>query len=153
MTTTTLPLTETTRLNLQNLDIVYGLPPLPHIPESLDILLTPEQQEANLLHVALWIVERDQANFYMALWHKAWGCRLPRLYIEHKPLTGKEAFNDCGTVHCIGGFSQVMAGEVGFSEEPERAGFLLLGEEAYRHFGDSNEEGLNFLKEVIARNS
>lgn len=73
MTTATLSLTEATRLNLQNLDLVSGLPPLPHIPESLDILLTPEQQEANLLHVALWIVERDQDNFYMRNWHKAWG--------------------------------------------------------------------------------
>ena len=151
--TATLSLTEATRLNLQNLGLVSGLPPLPHIPESLDILLTPEQQEANLLHVALWIVERDQGNFHMENWHKAWGSTLRRTYIENKPLTGEEAFNDCGTVHCIGGFSQVMAGEVGFSKEPWGAGYLLLGHEAEEHFQNSNEKGLDFLKEVIARNS
>ena len=150
--TATLSLTEATRLNLQNLDLVSGLPPLPHIPESLDVLLTPEQQEANLLHVALWIVERDQDNFYMGNWHKAWGALFSRL-LEGKPSRGEEAFNDCGAVHCISGFSQVMAGEVGFSKEPWEAGYLLLGREAEEHFVDSNEEGLDFLKEVIARNS
>jgi hypothetical protein len=153
MATVTLSLTEAARLNLQNLGITSGLPPLPHIPESLDILLTPEQQEANLLHVALWVVERDQANFYMANWHNAWESISIRLHIEDKPITGEEAFNDCGAVHCIAGFSQVMAGEVGFSKEPWEAGSLLLGEEANGHFSDSNEKGLDFLKEVIARNS
>ena len=151
--TATLSLTETTRLNLQNLDTTSGLPPLPHIPGSLDILLSPEQQEANLLHVARWIVERDQGNFLMENWHKAWGSVLIREVNEGKSCKGKEAFNDCGTVHCIGGFSQVMAGEVGFSKEPWEAGYLLLGHEAEEHFQDSNEKGLDFLKEVIARNS
>jgi hypothetical protein len=46
-----------------------------------------------------------------------------------------------------------MTGEVGFSDWPDCAGYYLLGEEAYDHFCDSNEEGLEFLKEVIARNS
>lgn len=46
-----------------------------------------------------------------------------------------------------------MAGEVGFSKEPREAGFLLLGQEAEEHFYDVGEEGLEFLEEVIARNS
>ena len=152
MTTATLSLTEATRLSLQ-LDTSPGLPKLPHIPSKIDDdVLTPEQQEANLLHVALWIVERDLDNFDMALYHRAWGSLFTR--VDHgKKITGKEAFNECGTVHCIAGFAQVMAGEVGFSVESWEAGYCLLGEEADSHFHDSNVEGLEFLKEVIARNS
>lgn len=145
--TATLSLTETTRLNLQKLDTASGLPPLPHIPKSLDDGLTPEQQEANLLHVALWIVEHDRDNFDMGAWHQA----LDKLGIIST--TGARAFNECGTVHCIAGFAQVMAGEVGFSVSSSYAGFTLLGREAYSHFFVSNPEGLEFLKEVIARNS
>jgi hypothetical protein len=145
MTTSARTLAEATRLNLQNLDLTSGLPRLPHIPENLSIKLTPEQQKANLLLLALWIVERDLSNFDMANWHQAWGSLMSHM--------GKEAFNECGTVHCIAGTAQVMAGEVGFSEFPDRAGRLLLGDEAASHFFDNNEDGLNFLKKVIARNS
>jgi hypothetical protein len=102
--------------------------------------------------VAIWIVERDLDNFDMALYHQAWGPRWGRT-LTGKPIEGKEAFNECGTVHCIAGFAQVMAGEVGFSDWPDCAGYYLLGEEAESYFHDSNEEGLEFLKEVIARNS
>lgn len=149
---TTLSLTEATRLNLQKLDTTPGLPPLPHIPENLSIKLTPEQQEANLLHLARWIVERDGKNFDMGSWHLAWGSLIARVAFGKK-ITGKEAFGDCGTIHCIAGTAQVMAGEVGFSLEPSTAGHCLLGDEAYAHFFDNNKEGLEFLKEVIARNS
>lgn len=152
MTTSTCTLAEATRLNLQKLGTTPGLPSLPHIPESLEVKLTPEQQEANLLHVALWIVERDGGNFDMGQWHQAWGSVLTRA-IHDKKITGKEAFNECGTVHCIAGFAQVMAGEVGFSELPATAGYYLLGEEAESHFFDSYGRGLGFLKKVIARNS
>jgi hypothetical protein len=152
MTTSTLTLTEATRLNLQNLDLTSGLPRLPHIPDNLNIKLTPEQQGANLLHVARWIVERDLSNFDMGSWHQAWGPLMFRTDLG-KEITGKEAFNECGTVHCIAGTAQVMAGEVGFSELPDRAGRLLLGDEAASHFFDSNKGGLNFLEKVIARNS
>lgn len=152
MTTSTLSLTEATRLNLQ-LDTSPGLPKLPHIPSKFDDdVLTPEQQEANLLHVALWIVERDLKNFDMTHYHQAWGPHAARM-LTGKPIEGKEALNECGTVHCIAGFSQVMAGEVGFSDWPICAGYCLLGGEAEFHFHDSNEKGLKFLKEVIARNS
>jgi hypothetical protein len=145
----TLSLTEATRLKL---DTTPGLPKLPHIPENLNVnKLTPEQQEANLLHVALWIVERDLDNFEMGRWHQAWA-PLMLLYREVST-TGKKALNECGTVHCIAGFAQVMAGEVGFSGYAQAVGYCLLGEEAESHFFDSNEEGLEFLKEVIARNS
>jgi hypothetical protein len=148
MTTATLSPAEITRLNLQ-LDTSPGLPKLPHIPSKINDCgdaLTLEQQEANLLHVALWIVEFDLDNFDMANWHQAWGKGVPCLL-------GKEAFNECGTVHCIAGTAQVMAGEVGFSDWPEYAGYYLLGAEAEDHFFDNYEEGLEFLKEVIARNS
>jgi hypothetical protein len=149
MTTAFLSPAEITRLSLQ-LDASPGLPKLPHIPSKINDCgdaLTLEQQEANLLHVALWIVERDQDNFCMGTWHKAW--REASIPYDR----GKEAFNECGTTHCIAGFAQVMAGEVGFSDWPDNAGYYLLGEEAYDHFCDNNEEGLEFLKEVIARNS
>jgi len=152
MTTSALSLTETTRLNLQ-LDTSPGLPKLPHIPSEIDDdVLTEEQQEANLLHVALWIVEWDLENFDMALYHQAWGSWRGRM-LTGKPIEGKEAFGDSGTIHCIAGFAQVMAGEVGFSDWPICAGYCLLGGEAESHFHESNEEGLGFLKEVIARNS
>jgi hypothetical protein len=153
MTTSTLSLTEATRLNLQ-LDASPGLPKLPHIPSKINDCgdaLTLEQQEANLPHVALWIVERDLDNFDMGNWHNAWNWSY-QFPAGHPPV-GKEAFNECGTVHCIAGFAQVMAGEEGFSDWPEYAGYYLLGAEAEGHFFDDNEEGLEFLKKVIARNS
>lgn len=152
MTIATLSLTETTRLNFQNLDTSSGLPRLPHIPESLfdpengNPTLTAEQQEANLLHVALWIVERDQGNFDMDSWHGA--PNIPS-HLSDLPTTA----NECGTVHCIAGFAQVMAGEVGFSEFPEVVGEALLGHGTYDKFFLNNEEGLAFLEEVIQRNS
>jgi hypothetical protein len=144
MTTTTLSATQLTRIHL---DTAPGLPKLPHIPENWDIKLSPQQQEENLLHVALWIVERDLENFDMDTWHKEWDIHGPT------PLCGEEAYNECGTVHCIAGFAQVMAQVKGFSTYPEDAGYYLLGNEAHSHFMDSDEEGLAFLKEVIARNS
>jgi hypothetical protein len=145
MTTATLSAAQVTRISL---DTAPGLPKLPHIPESWDILLTPQQQEENLLHVALWIVERDLENFDMVTWHRE--CE-----IKNGPMSlrGEEGLNECGTVHCIAGFAQVMAGVKGFSINPESAGHRLLGFEAFSHFMDNNEDGLAFLKEVIARNS
>ena len=145
MTTATLSAAQLTRINL---DTAPGLPKLPHIPENWDIALTPQQQEENLLHVALWIVERDQQNFDMDTWHKEWDTVDGRIYSR-----GEDAYNECGTVHCIAGFGQVMAQAKGFSTDPESAGYYLLGHEAQSHFMDSDEEGLAFLKEVIARNS
>jgi hypothetical protein len=96
----------------------------------------------------LWIVERDLENFDTATWHKEWE-------IENGPKTlrGEEAYNECGTVHCIAGFAQVMTQAKGFSYNPDVVGYHLLGSEANSHFWDNNEEGLAFLKEVIARNS
>ncbi len=149
MTTSTLSAAQLTRIYL---DTAPGLPKLPHIPENWNFQLTPQQQEENLLHVSLWIVERDLDNFDMANWHQAWGLLSYRTHLG-KEITGKEAFGDCGTIHCIAGTAQVMAGEVGFSALPCRAGQRLLGDEAYSHFFDCNEQGLDFLKKVIARNS
>jgi hypothetical protein len=88
----------------------------------------------------------------MGQWHQGWGSVITRAH-QGKPIYGKEAFNECGTVHCIAGTAQVMAGEVGFSLEPSKAGQRLLGDEAYSHFFDTNKLGLEFLKKVIARNS
>jgi hypothetical protein len=44
-----------------------------------------------------------------------------------------------------------MCGELDFTTDPITAGGRLLGPEARLHFYDSNEDGLAFLKEVIAR--
>jgi hypothetical protein len=145
MTTATRSAAQLTRINL---DTAPGLPKLPHIPENWDIKLSPQQQEENLLHVALWIVERDLENFDMDNWHKGWDT-----VFGLNTLRGEEAYNECGTVHCIAGFAQVMAQVKGFTVDPETAGYCLLGNEALSHFWDSDGEGLAFLKEVIARNS
>ena len=130
-------------------DTTPGLPKLPHIPEVWSDWdpLTPEQQEENLLHVALWIVELDQGNFEMNFWHQA---ALAFGFYLQSPA---KQYHACGTVHCIAGFAQAMAGELSFKMQPGTAGRLLLGEEAAKHFKDSNMEGLAFLKAVIARNS
>ena len=126
------------------LDVAPGLPKLPHIPATWDDLLTTDQQRENLLHVALWIVERDLDNFNMSSYH------LNGDYTNYW-----EGINtsNCGTVHCIGGFSQVMCGELGFTVHPRIAGNRLLGEEAKSHFWDTNLEGFAFLKSVIAAHS
>jgi hypothetical protein len=86
MTTTTLSATQLTRIHL---DTAPGLPKLPHIPENWDIKLSPQQQEENLLHVALWIVERDLENFDMDNWHKEWAT-----VFGLKTLRGEEAYNE-----------------------------------------------------------
>ena len=154
MTTTTLSPTEFTRLKFQNLDISSGLPTLPHILKSPGDELTPEQQEANLLHVALWIVERDQKNLDMEVWHRAW-LNDPGVYYWHwcTEASHREGFHSCGTVHCLAGFAQVMAGEEAFAMYPLKAGRQLLGFEAAKHFNDNEYTALQYLKEVIARNS
>jgi len=148
MASATISAAQLTRLNIQ-LDTTPGLPKLPHIPENWDIKLTPQQQEENLLHVALWIVERDQQNFDMVNWHGNWAA----VVNLHLSTFGVAGYNECGTVHCIAGFAQVMAGIQGFTIYAGQAGSALLGREAERHFMDTNEDGLEFLKEVIARNS
>jgi hypothetical protein len=119
-----------------------GIPSLPHIPENWGIKLTPEQQRENLKHVALWIVGRDLENFNMFSYH------LNGDYTNYW-----EGINprNCGEIHCIGGFAQVMCGELGFTVHPRIAGNRLLGEEAESHFSDTTEDGLAFLREVIAR--
>jgi hypothetical protein len=131
-----------------------GLPRLPHIPvswpegsESVD-MLTPEQQEANLLHVALWILERDQANLLMHHWHSGWISILMTA-----DLSPEARFHCCGTAHCIAGFAQVMCGLGAFRCEAPRVGFIVLGKEAASHFYDSSEQAIAFLKQVVARNS
>jgi hypothetical protein len=137
----------TARLKLAT-NTTPGLPKLPHIPEAWSDCLTPEQQEENLLHVALWIVEHDQDNLEMFYWHKITS-KATAFYL----LSAAEQHQSCGTAHCIAGFAQVMSGEVGFKVSPQTAGYLLLGKEAVYHFVTSNTEALIFLKTVIARNS
>ena len=132
-----------------------NVPPLPHIPaksarlssiaEDSSIaeedLLTAEQQEENLLYVALYIVECRPEDLDMSDWHSYDGQGIyPSI---------EEA---CGTTHCIAGFAQIMAGVEWFTDAPDLAGILLLGAEAKRYFMVRDEEGLAFLKEVIARN-
>jgi hypothetical protein len=151
-------LAQSARLSIQ-LDTSPGLPKLPHIPRNiLADKLTPEQQEANLLHVSLWIVERDQGNLKMNSWHDSWannfGCDLDGKYWKWcgEP-SYKEGFYSCGTVHCIAGFAQAMAGEVAFATYPAAAGEHLLGIEAACHFNDKEHTALQYLNKVIARNS
>ena len=146
MTTSTLSAAQLTRIYL---DTAPGLPKLPHIPENWDFQLTPQQQEENLLHVSLWIVERDRKNFRMRDWHESWAA-FPMVAGLR---TAEQAHTECGTTHCIAGFSHVMAGEKGFTDRPWNVGAFLLGKEARSHFWDSDEVGLEYLKEVIARNS
>lgn len=137
----------TARLKLAA-DTTPGLPKLPHIPGVWPDPLTPEQQEENLLHVALWIVEHDQDNLEMSYWHQ--------ITAKHKAfylLPAAEQHHSCGTVHCIAGFAQAMSGKWGFKVKPDSAGYLLLGKEATDHFMDSNAGALAFLKTVIDRNS
>jgi len=129
------------------LNTTPGLPPLPHIPNNWETLLTEEQQSENLLHVALWIVEHDLENFDMNNWHKAWeSCTASTLISEG-------GYAQCGTVHCIAGFAQAMCGPFGFTEYPWVVANLLLGTEAASHFQDNNSQGLAFLQSVIAEYS
>jgi hypothetical protein len=155
MTTATLSAAQLTRINL---DTTPGLPKLPHVPENWGIELTPQQQEENLLHVALWIVERDQGNLNMNSWHDSWannfGYDSDGKYSKWcgEP-SYEEGFHSCGTVHCIAGFAQAMAGEVAFATYPAAAGSRLLGIEAACHFNDKEHTALQYLNKVIARNS
>jgi len=158
MTVTSPSAAEATRQNL-SLAATPGLPPLPHIPNNIFAdALTPEQQEANLLHVALWIVERDQENLKMNSWHDAWAnefdIEVSGKYWEWcaEP-SYEEGFHSCGTAHCLAGFAQAMAGEEAFATYPLDSGRRLLGMEATSHFNDDEYTALRYLKEVIARNS
>lgn len=152
MTTTTLA--QSARLNIQ-LDTSPGLPKLPHIPRNiLADPLTPEQQEANLLHVALWVVERDQKNLHMEVWHRAWADENIEEYWDWcNEASYREGFHSCGTTHCITGFAQVMAGEEAFATYPLDAGRRLLGMEAVSHFNNDEYTALQYLREVISSNS
>jgi hypothetical protein len=119
--------------------------------DSFTTNLTPAQQEENLLHVALWIVERDLKNFNMMMFHldgkvvlsSQWLCTLSE--------------PECGTRHCIAGFAQVMSGCKAFDFPTLLVGMLTLGSQNKRHFQirslnpeQENLRGLNFLKSVIA---
>jgi len=60
----------------------------------------------------------------------------------------------CGTVHCLAGWAIHQAGAVGAVLErmhgSHMAGLLLLGAEAARHFYDSNETALEWLRSISA---
>lgn len=110
-------------------------------------LLTEQQQEANKLHVALWIVERGIKTFNIGYWHF-----LPINYCLIELETFEEA-NHCNTTHCIGGFAQVMSGPAAFNFHAAAVGHLTLGWEAYSYFYQANDLALEYLRQVIARNS
>ena len=160
MSTTTLTKAAATRLT-QSLS--PGLPPLPFpidwsllSEDGLPEFLTEQQQEANLLHVALWIIERGIKTFDMSEWHIRRD--LITYYNWHSlptnllPETFQEA-NHCNTTHCIAGFAQVMSGPAAFNFQPAIVGRLTLGQEAARYFLEDNETALGYLRDVIARNS
>jgi hypothetical protein len=134
------------------------LPRVSYTIENVEELggLTPEQQEANLLHVALWIVERDRKNLHMERWHKLWFDTDRTTYEDWsfwKDPSNEAGFNTCGTVHCLAGFAQVMGGIGAFALTPKEAGEVLLGSNAADHFFDTDEQALVFLEQVIERNS
>ena len=151
-TSTVLTKAATVRL-IQSLS--SGLPPLPfqidwsapYPPGScllLRELLTEQQQEANRLHVALWIVERGSKNLDMTSWHIS------------EDGFGVETFEEaahCNTAHCIAGFAQVMSGPAAFKLSPATVGRLTLGREAAAQFHQNNKTALLYLHDVIARNS
>jgi hypothetical protein len=64
------------------------------------------------------------------------------------------SWHTCGTTHCIAGWAIHLAGEPGRIMESmmgsEVAGLLLLGTDAHRHFHDSNEKALEYLRGVVA---
>jgi hypothetical protein len=64
------------------------------------------------------------------------------------------SWHTCGTTHCIAGWAIHLAGEPGRVMESfmgaEVAGLLLLGTEAHRHFHDSNEKAMEYLRGVVA---
>jgi hypothetical protein len=98
----------------------------------------------------VWIVEKDFANFNMKYWHAKETVdgntytRMPKSF---------EEANKCGTTHCIGGFAQVMSEPAAWSFQPGFVGRLTLGFEAGLHFTDDNDTALEYLRQVIARNS
>ena len=61
-------------------------------------------------------------------------------------------WHSCETVHCIAGWAIHQAGPVGAVLEqvagPQMAGLLLLGTEAHKHFFDSNENAMQWLKSI-----
>jgi hypothetical protein len=111
--------------------------------------LTQEQQEANLLHVALWI-KKEPETFNMKQWHNTSTNTYPETF---------EQAAHCKTTHCIAGFAQVMSGPAAFEFYPGFVGQLTLGWEASRYFfvlmreSNENEVALKYLHQVIARNS
>lgn len=66
-----------------------------------------------------------------------------------------EWHHSCGTRHCIGGWAIFLGGTKAATLEringPDIAAYILLGAEAYRHFYESSEDALAWLKEVVAR--
>jgi hypothetical protein len=139
-----------------------GLPPLP-FPlnnEQLDAIrgiedfepLDPAQRGTNLLVVALWITEFDQANLDMQNWHTAFGePESTFVDVDYGPDTAETLYHACGTVHCIAGFAQAMAGQSAFVVETEDYAPHALPPEAVLHFWDTNEDALAYLREVVRR--
>jgi uncharacterized protein YjbI with pentapeptide repeats len=60
--------------------------------------------------------------------------------------------NSCGTIHCIAGWAVTLSPngtELEDKNNTEVAGLLLLGEEAHRHFYDSNKDALDWLSSLV----
>jgi hypothetical protein len=128
----------------------------PGVPTPLPFPLTDcrlrpnlEQQQANLLHVAIWIVEYDQDHLVMETFHDQ-----PDPGYQYLQLpTGyhlEDDYNHCGTTHCIAGFAQFMAGPAAFLRHPASVAGDLLGDEAYKHFSVDEATALGYLRTVIA---
>jgi len=81
--------------------------------------------------VATTVLDGDGATLTMGKWHT------------------------CDTTHCLAGWAIHQAGTIGKTLEslhgPHMAGLLLLGHEAARHFYDSNEDAIKWLRSVVEK--
>ncbi len=63
--------------------------------------------------------------------------------------------SDCGTSHCIAGWAIRLAGEEGARlaalNDPEIAGYILLGPEAHGYFYSKKEHAIAWLQSVLVR--
>lgn len=115
-------------------------PPIP-FPLVAGEDLTVDQQQANLEHVARFILAH-QEFFNMSSYHQ-WSKR------DENGWKIDPYEHPCRTTHCIAGTAQIMAGLTGREIDPGYAGLQLLGPEAYEHFYEENEDALAYLRAVL----
>jgi hypothetical protein len=121
-------------------------------------LFTPEFQQANLLAVAVHVLDHPE-TLDMDQFHAITSPdQYKALYCQPlSPDRGSLAMAACGTVHCLAGHAICNTGPEGFELAYRvgdfSAGAMLLGAEAASHFYDADDEALDFLREVIERHN